>query len=105
MATAQGLTVSLCGSSRAATATAAVARTTADMRAHRWLLALLVPPAIFVAMVALLAQHPDAAAFVLRVATVGVPTLAAVATKSLSRRGWPVIVAALLLTALLWSDE
>jgi hypothetical protein len=98
MATAQGLTVSLCGSVPAATATAARVRS-------RWALALLAPPLVFVAMVALLARHPDAAQLVLQVATVGVPALATLATMRLSRRGWPAIVAPLLAAALLWSDE
>ena len=110
MATAQGLTVTLCGNSRAATATATaagVARAGADeVRARgRWALALIAPPAIFVGMVALLSQHPDAAATVLQVATVGVPALAAIATKGLARRAWPAIVSALLLAALAWHDE
>ena len=105
MATAQGLTVSLCGSGRAASAGAAVARAGGDGRARRWALALVAPPLIFVAMVALLSNHPDAASVVLQVATVGVPALAAIATKDLSRRGWPAIVATLLGAALIWSDE
>lgn len=104
MATAQGLTVTLCGSGRAASATAAVARAGSTVRTH-WALAMLAPPAIFVAMVALLSQHPDAAQVVLQIATVGVPALAAIATKGLSRRGWPAIVAALMAAALLWSNE
>jgi hypothetical protein len=107
MATAQGLTVGLCGSRRAASATAALSRTTAEVRApsRGWAIALIAPPAIFVAMVALLSQHPDAAVAVLQIATVGVPALAAIATKGLARRAWPAIVAALLLAALGWSDE
>src|SRR3954471_16905439 len=83
MATAQGLTVTLCGSGRAASATAAFARAGQDVRARPWAIALVAPPAIFVAMVALLSQHPDAAAVVLQVATVGVPALAAFAIKGL----------------------
>ena len=85
MATAQGLTVSLAGPSAALAGrdgAAAVVR-------PRWALALLAPPAIFVAMVALLARHPDAARLVLQIATVGVPALAAIATKGLARRAWP----------------
>jgi hypothetical protein len=105
MATAQGLTVSLCGSGRAEAAGAAFARAGAEVRSRRWALAILAPPLIFVAMVALLSQHPDAAQIVLQIASVGVPTLAAFATKSLLRRGWPAIVFALLAAALLWSDE
>jgi hypothetical protein len=104
MATAQGLTVTLCGSGRAASATAAVARAGSTVRT-RWALALLAPPLIFVAMVALLSQHPDAAQLVLQVATIGVPALAAIATKGLTRRGWPAIVTALLAAALIWSDQ
>jgi hypothetical protein len=104
MATAQGLTVTLSGSGRAGTAAAAVARAGAQVRT-RWFVALLAPPAIFVAMVALLSQHPDSAQGVLQVATVGVPALAAIATKGLAGRGWPAIVTALLGVALLWSDE
>ncbi|WCB96980.1 hypothetical protein DSM104299_05750 [Baekduia alba] len=105
MATAQGLTVTLCGSGRGAAASAAFSRTRADVRSRRWAVALLAPPAIFVAMVALLARNPDAAQLVLQIATVGVPALAAFATKDLSRRGWPAIVTGLLAAALLWSDE
>jgi len=98
MATAQGLTVTLCGSRVAATATAVRA-------GRRWPLALVAPPLVFVAMVALLAEHPDAALLVLRVAAIAVPALAALATMRFSRRGWPAIVAALLAAALLWSDQ
>lgn len=98
MATAQGLTVALCGSVPAATATAARVR-------GRWALALLAPPAVFVAMVALLSEHPDAAQVVLQVATIGVPALATLATMRLARRGWPAIVTALLAAALLWSHD
>jgi hypothetical protein len=104
MATAQGLTVSLCGSGRAASATAAVARAGSTVRSH-WLLALLAPPAIFVAMVALLARQPDTAQVVLQVATVAVPALAAMATRGLAGRVWPAIITALLAAALIWSDE
>jgi hypothetical protein len=96
MATAQGLTVSLCGAVPAATATAARVRS-------RWALAVLAPPVAFVAMVALLSEHPDAAAIVLQVATFAVPALATVAAMRLARRGWPAIVAALLAAAMLWS--
>jgi hypothetical protein len=108
MATAQGLTVTLCGPSRAAAAAGALTRSTADAAARsrkRWALALIAPPAIFVAMVALLSQHPDAAVAVLQVATVGVPALAAIATKGLARRAWPAIVSALLAAALIFNDE
>ena len=96
MATAQGLTVSLCGSAPAATA--------ARVRS-RWAVALLAPPLVFVAMVGLLARQPHAAQLVLQVATVGVPVLATLATMRLARRGWPAIVSALLAAAVLWSDE
>ncbi|HWH94760.1 MAG TPA: hypothetical protein VNT03_12945 [Baekduia sp.] len=99
MATAQGLTVTLCGSGHAASAAARV-----GVRS-RWAVALLAPPLAFVAMVALLSQHPDAAQVVLQVAAIGVPALAALATMRLARRGWPAIVAALLAAALVWSDE
>src|SRR4051812_27679276 len=100
MATAQGLTVSLCGTAPAATATATAARVRS-----RWAVALLAPPLVFVAMVGLLARQPDAAQLVLQVATVGVPVLATLATMRLARRGWPAIVSALLAAAVLWSDE
>src|SRR3954447_22196503 len=77
MATAQGLTVSLCGSVPSATATAARVRS-------RWAAALLVPPLVFVAMVALLSEQPDAAKLVVQVAAIGVPALATLATMRLS---------------------
>jgi hypothetical protein len=102
MATAQGLTVSLAGP------TAALARRDRDRKPAvrpRWALALLAPPAIFVAMVALLARHPDAARQVLQVATVGVPALAAIATKRLARRTWPAIVVALIAVAFTFEGE
>lgn len=100
MATAQGLTVTLCGSGHAA-----AARAQKVSERSRWALALLVPPAIFVAMVALLAQNPDAAQIVLQIAAFGVPALAALATMRLSRRGWPAIVAALLATAIIFPQD
>lgn len=100
MATAQGLTVSLAGP------TAALARRDRKPAVRpRWALALLAPPAIFVAMVALLARHPDAAQLVLRIATVGVPALAAIATKGLARRTWPAIVVALIAAAFTFDGE
>lgn len=102
MATAQGLTVSLAGPS------AALARRDgagAPVVRPRWALALLAPPAIFIAMVALLARHPDAARLVLQIATVGVPALAAIATKGLVRRAWPGIVVALIAAAFTFQGE
>jgi hypothetical protein len=102
MATAQGLTVTLAGPS------AALARRdggAAPLVRPRWALALIAPPAIFVAMVALLARHPDAARAVLQIATVGVPALAAIATKGLARRAWPAIVTALVAAALVFSHD
>ncbi|HEY6760961.1 MAG TPA: hypothetical protein VI318_15805 [Baekduia sp.] len=108
MATAQGLTVTLCGSGPAAAVARARSRSS-SASSHavrpRWVLALLAPPAIFVAMVALLARHPDAARLVLQIATVGVPALAAIATKGLARRAWPAIVTALLVVALAFSND
>jgi hypothetical protein len=98
MATAQGLTVTLCGSAPVATAAAARVRS-------RWAVALLAPPVAFVAMVALLSEHPDAAALVLQFAAIAVPALATLATKRLAGRGWPAIVAALLGAALIGHDH
>jgi hypothetical protein len=102
LATAQGLTVTLCGSAPAASATAAV-------RSHshrlRWALAALVPPLAFVAMVALLSEHPDTASLVLQFAAVAVPALAVLATRRLAGRGWPAIVTALMACALFWHDD
>lgn len=103
MATAQGLTVTLAGP------TAALAQRrnddTAPVVRPRWALALLAPPAIFVAMVVMLARHPDAARGVLQIATVGVPALAAIATKGLARRAWPLIVATLVAVALVFAHD
>src|SRR4051794_6561978 len=100
MATAQGLTVSLCGTAPAATAAAA-----APAVRRRWPLALLTPPVAFIAMVALLSEHPDAAEVVVEFALIAVPALATLAAMRLSRRGWPAIVAALMAAALIWSDD
>jgi hypothetical protein len=102
MATAQGLTVSLAGPSAAL---AARDRPAAADGRPRWALALLAPPAIFVAMVALLASHPDAARLVLEIAIVGVPALAAIATKGLARHAWPAIVAALIAAAFAFAGD
>jgi hypothetical protein len=101
LATAQGLTVTLCGSAPAATATAARVRS----RWARWAMAAIAPPLAFVAMVALLSEHPDAASLVLQFAAVAVPALATLATRRLAGRGWPAIVTALLACALLWHDD
>src|SRR4051794_2275610 len=100
MATAQGLTVSLCGTAPAATAAAA-----APAVRRRWPLALLTPPVAFIAMVALLSEHPDAAEVVVEFALIAVPALATLAAMRLSRRGWPAIVTALMAAALIWSDD
>jgi hypothetical protein len=102
LATAQGLTVSLCGSAPAATAATAVR---APSPRVRWAAAALAPPIAFVAMVALLSEHPDAASLVLQFAAIAVPALATLATRRLAGRGWPAIVAALLASAIIWHDD
>ena len=101
LATAQGLTVTLSGTAPAATATMARVRS----QRLRWAFAAVAPPLAFVAMVALLSEHPDAASLVLQFAAVAVPALATLATRRLAGRGWPAIVAALLATALIWHDD